>query len=78
MAAVAVGERRVLELVDRFGAGPLAAIVAACLDQSERMMREDLRAYPNGTYVAEGFLDNDGVTDDRSASGSRSRWTTVP
>jgi N-methylhydantoinase B len=64
MAAVAVGERRVLELVDRFGAGPLAAIVAACLDQSERMMREDLRAYPNGTYVAEGFLDNDGVTDD--------------
>jgi hypothetical protein len=42
------------------------------------MMREDLRVYSDGTYVAEGFLDNDGVTDDRSASGSRSRWTTVP
>ncbi|HET6521855.1 MAG TPA: hydantoinase B/oxoprolinase family protein, partial [Geminicoccaceae bacterium] len=64
MAAVAVGERRVLELVERFGAGPLAAIVAACLDQSERMMREDLRAYPDGTYAAEGFLDGDGVSDE--------------
>jgi N-methylhydantoinase B len=64
MAAVAVGERRVLELVERFGADRLAAIVTACLDRSERMMREDLRAYPDGTYTAEGFLDNDGLTDD--------------
>jgi N-methylhydantoinase B/oxoprolinase/acetone carboxylase alpha subunit len=28
------------------------------------MMREDLRLYPDGTYVAEGFLDGDGVSDD--------------
>ena len=41
----------------------LAAIVAACLDNSERLMREDLRAYPNGRYAAEGFMDGDGISD---------------
>jgi N-methylhydantoinase B len=63
VAAVTVGERRYLELVGRHGAEPLAAIVAACLDNSERLMREDLRAYPNGRYAAEGFMDSDGISD---------------
>ena len=64
IAAVTVGERRYLELVAKHGAAALAAIVAACLDSSERLMREDLRAYPNGTYGADGFMDNDGVSDE--------------
>jgi N-methylhydantoinase B len=64
VAAVTVGERRFLELVARHGATPLAEIVAACLDNSERLMREDLRAYPNGRYSAEGFLDSDGISDE--------------
>jgi N-methylhydantoinase B len=63
VAAVTVGERRYLELVARHGAGPLAALVAAGLDHSERLMREDLRAYPSGRYSAEGFLDSDGIGD---------------
>lgn len=63
VAAVTVGERRYLELVSRHGAGPLAGIVAACLDNSERLMREDLQAYPNGRYAAEGFMDSDGISD---------------
>jgi N-methylhydantoinase B len=63
VAAVTVGERRYLELIAHHGAGPLAAIVAASLDNSERLMREDLRAYPDGSYAAEGFLDSDGITD---------------
>ena len=64
IAAVTVGERRYLELVAKHGATALAGIVAACLDSSERLMREDLRAYPDGTYGAEGFMDNDGVSDE--------------
>jgi N-methylhydantoinase B len=63
VAAVTVGERRYLELVARHGAEPLAAIVAACLDTSERLMREDLRAYPDGRYAAEGWMDGDGISD---------------
>ncbi len=64
VAAVTVGERRFLELIARHGAKPLAEIVAACLDNSERLMREDLRAYPDGRYSAEGFLDSDGISDE--------------
>ncbi len=64
IAAVNVGERRYLELVAKHGARGLGEIVAACLDNSERLMREDLRAYPDGTVCAEGFMDNDGVSDE--------------
>jgi N-methylhydantoinase B len=64
IAAVTVGERRYLELVAKHGAAGLARIVEACLLSSERLMREDLRGYPNGTYGADGFMDNDGVSDD--------------
>jgi N-methylhydantoinase B len=63
VAAVTVGERRYLELVARHGAEALAGIVAACLDTSERLMREDLRAYPDGRYAAEGWMDGDGISD---------------
>ncbi len=64
IAAVNVGERRYLELVGRQGADHLAGIIGACLDTSERQMREDLRAYRDGTYSAEGYLDSDGVSDE--------------
>ncbi len=63
VAAVTVGERRYRELVERHGADRLAGIVAASLDHSERLMREDLRAYPDGRYAAEGFMDGDGASD---------------
>jgi len=64
LAAVAVGERRVLELCAQHGPKRLAEIVAACLDNSERLMREDLRGYPDGRYSAEGFMDGDGISDE--------------
>ena len=64
ISAVTVGERRYLELVERYGREELAGIVAACLDNSEALMREDLAALPNGSYSAEGFLDSDGIVDE--------------
>jgi N-methylhydantoinase B len=64
IAAVTVGERRYAELASKHGPKRLAAIVAACLDNSERLMREDLRAYADGRYRAEGLMDGDGVSDD--------------
>ena len=63
IAAVAVGERRYLELVARYGVEPLAQIIAAVLDESERLMREDLASLPDGRYRAHGFLDSDGIDD---------------
>jgi N-methylhydantoinase B len=63
IAAVTIGERRYIELIERYGATQLQHIVAGVLDESERLMREDLAALPDGRYFAEGFLDSDGIDD---------------
>jgi N-methylhydantoinase B len=64
IAATAVGERRYVELCEKYGAARLAQIVADLLDHSEAMMRRDLARYPNGTYRAVGFMDGDGLSED--------------
>ena len=64
IGAVTVGERRYLELVERYGRDELAGIVAAVLDHSEALMREDLARLPDGSYSAEGFMDSDGIADE--------------
>ncbi len=64
IAATTVGERRYIELCEKYGAEGLAQIVADLLDHSERMMRRDLRRYPAGTYRAVGFMDGDGIVDE--------------
>jgi len=64
IAAVTVGERRVIELCRKHGGARLREIMAAILDNSEKLMREDLRALGNGTWSAEGFMDGDGLSDE--------------
>lgn len=64
IAAVAVGERRFIELCSRYGAESLTAIVAGLLDHSEAMMRRDLAMLPDGTYEATGHMDGDGISDE--------------
>lgn len=64
IAATAVGERRYVELCEKYGAADLARIVADLLDHSEAMMRRDLARYPDGTYRAVGFMDGDGISED--------------
>lgn len=64
IAATTVGERRYLELCERYGAKRLSEITSDLLDHSETMMRRDLSAYPNGTYRAFGRMDSDGVSNE--------------
>lgn len=64
VAATAVGERRYIELCEKYGPERLSAIVDGLLDHSEALMRQDLQAYPNGTYRAVGYMDSDGVVDE--------------
>lgn len=64
IAATTVGERRYRDLCARYGADRLAEIVAALLDHSEAMLRNDLAAYPEGTYHALGRMDGDGISED--------------
>jgi N-methylhydantoinase B len=59
-AACALGERRVQELVERFGEEVISTGFRQAVDAAERATRELLRELPDGTAEAEGFLDDDG------------------
>ena len=55
------GERRLLEVVGKYGWTTVRKYVSEILNYSERMTRLAIRAIPNGDYKAEDFLDDDGV-----------------
>jgi N-methylhydantoinase B len=58
-----VGEMRMLQLVQKYGADKLQELAEELLNYSERLMRAELRKMPAGVFRAEDWLDNDGVTD---------------
>jgi N-methylhydantoinase B/oxoprolinase/acetone carboxylase alpha subunit len=65
VGALYLGERRVLELVGRYG---LEAFLEACDDMkrvSEHLMRRQIRRWPNGVYEVEDAFESDGVVPDR-------------
>lgn len=66
IAACHTGARRYQELCERYGADIVEAALCEILDQSESRMREEIRGFPDGTYRAETYLDNDGVRTDHS------------
>ncbi|MCL6481457.1 MAG: hydantoinase B/oxoprolinase family protein [Firmicutes bacterium] len=61
IAACRIGERRLLEIVAKYGRREVFAYARHLLDYSARMMRSVLRTLPDGTYRAEDFLDDDGI-----------------
>jgi N-methylhydantoinase B len=64
LAALRIGERRLVELAQRHGAGVLAQGFAAILDYAERRMLRRIAELPAGTYRAEDCLDDDGSSDE--------------
>lgn len=63
LAANELGRRRILELMERYGAAEVVDYMGAAMDYSERMMRAAIRQIPDGEYGAEDFID-DGVFRD--------------
>jgi N-methylhydantoinase B len=61
VTAVKTGERRYLELLNRYGREQVLAAIRAIMDQSEARARERTLAIPDGVYEAESFMDDDGV-----------------
>ena len=64
VSACRTGERRVSELVERFGLDLFHEAVEAILDHGERLSRARLAALPNGTWEAEDWADDDGIDRD--------------
>ncbi len=61
IAAVKTGERRMQEMVAKYGRDEVMTSIRAILDQSEAAARVSVRNIPDGVYEAESFLDDDGV-----------------
>jgi N-methylhydantoinase B len=61
ITAVKTGERRFLELVDRYGRDQVQAAISAIMDHSETMARARTKSIPDGVYEAESYMDDDGI-----------------
>jgi N-methylhydantoinase B len=70
IACVRTGERRLQAIVDRFGRETVEAAREEIFAQTERLERAAVAAIPDGTYRAEGALDDDGI-------GSEPCWVRV-
>jgi N-methylhydantoinase B len=56
-----VGEHGMLELIDRYGADTVLAHVDYLYDSTERMVRKEIAAIPDGRYHGESYAFYDGV-----------------
>lgn len=63
--ALDLGERRLSELLDAYGDNTVAQAFDVFSDRADAMMRDAIRALPDGTYSFEDYLDNDGITPER-------------
>ena len=61
ITAVKTGERRFLELVDRYGRDQVQGAISAIMDHSETMARARTKSIPDGVYEAESYMDDDGI-----------------
>jgi len=63
IAANRVAEERLHALVVRHGLAPALAYAARLQDYTERVMRSTIRSVPDGEYVFDDALDDDGFVD---------------
>lgn len=63
MATCLVGEREILKLARRYGAQNLYGYFDALIDYGERLTRETIATWPEGSYRFRDFIDGDGMVD---------------
>jgi N-methylhydantoinase B len=61
IAAVRTGERRIAQLLKRYGAAIFKESIQLIFQQSEKLARAAVKRIPDGNYEAESFMDDDGV-----------------
>ena len=64
LAANRIGERRLQEIVAKYGISEIELYMQELCAYSSRMVRSFLREIPDGIYKFSDFLDNDGITDE--------------
>jgi len=63
VGALRTGERRLAELLDRYGDETVTLAIATLRERGEQQMRQCISAIPDGIYKFETVLDSDGVVD---------------
>src|SRR5918995_2503482 len=61
LASIRTGERRMLQLLQRYGNQAFKQSIRRVYEQSERFARAAVEKIPDGVYEAESFMDDDGV-----------------
>jgi N-methylhydantoinase B len=59
-----LGERELLRLIESYGADELDGYFDALIDYGEQLTRAAIKAWPDGDYNFEDFIDGDGFTTD--------------
>jgi N-methylhydantoinase B len=60
IACCRTGEERLEQICRKYGGARFQEAVQIIWDQTDKLVRESVRAIPDGTYEASSFLDNDG------------------
>ncbi|MBT6137720.1 MAG: methylhydantoinase [Rhodospirillaceae bacterium] len=63
-SALAVGERRLTEVLDRYGRDTVDEAIVELRQRAAQQMRAKIALIPDGTYEGEAFVDSDGVVDE--------------
>lgn len=66
MAALKVAENRIVSMLDKYGRDTILDSVEEMLARTERSVRSQLAAVPDGTYYGESATDDDGTTLDEN------------
>ena len=64
IASIKVGEKRLREVVQRYGIAETLEHMAALLDYSERVTRQAIQQIPDGSYHVLDYMDDDGLTEE--------------
>ena len=64
LSAIRVGERRMIEIFDKFGVDIVEEAIERIIAHGEAMARDAVRALPDGRWSAEDWMDGDGISDD--------------
>src|SRR5262249_29640807 len=60
LAACTLGERRLVQLVARYGLATVRACLEALLDRAEGLMRSEILGMPDGSYHGRAIVEDDG------------------
>lgn len=63
-AALAIGEKRLAALLDRYGADTVDSAIAELRARAAQQMRAKIATIPDGVYAGHSIVDSDGVVDE--------------